>query len=199
MIRENTKNNGSYYTQHNLTPPKTPYPAYSPQNIIRDLAPWSTTLTAGCDINAWWDCEASNAYGKTFWETIDANSTYLNSGVYKLLMLSSYVPMISFEWEKKTDVYSAPWLKIRSWGYGGPHKVAVSGSQNEAYDLKINDVGSGTQRKATINLKTATTTVAGGVWTVENLPGGAATLPYLAFSDDTSIKFIEENDYITLY
>jgi len=202
ILRVNSKNNGSYWAAN----PKAfhqfgaVYPAYSLQNAVYDRAPASTVLSpAGCDINQWWTCEATGPDAQSWWQS-PFNDTRLNNTHFKTMQDNGWVTMISFFHQTRTVFVNGATAFIE-YKAVNPHKVAVNGynytdNLNGTYALRINDPGAGIRRSAWIGIKYAGTVVSGGVTMVTALPWGAASLPYLKYSDENEIKLMELVDYI---
>jgi len=191
ILRENAKNNGSWFTQwgkpYQYTRP------YSMQNFIYDLDPPSTVLWGdNCTLNDWWTCSAYNNYVMTNKEYVGPDSSsYFNSTHVQDAQDDGNVVMLSFYWQDYTVSWPTPDHYVVTYALTGDkgHKVAVNGYyKGQAYDLVINDPGSGTTVRARIGLKTKTAYhvtayrqdgTLGDVLAEEALPYGAASWPTL--------------------
>jgi hypothetical protein len=206
IMRVNAMQNGSYWTAHPeiVKNPMGVYPAYSLQNAVYDFSPATTTLSpANCGINKWWTCQAKNTHGQSWAYGSLVNNTTLNNSYFKTDQDAGWTAMVSFS-------HTA----VRVWTNGSttyydyrdpatPHKVAVNGynyvtNLDSEYGLRINDPGSGTQRQAKIGIKYASTIVSNGTTIITVLPGNAASLPYLKYSDENAIKLMESVDELWL-
>ncbi len=220
MMRENAKNNRSYYPANGLPTPAETYPAYSMQNAIYDLAPqpWiflrslneSTKLSPlGCDVDAWWTCETTNNFGKTRFDFDVAGKTTFDNAHFKQKQDADWVTMISF-FHETLEVHHSGIVSYYEYKLVNPHKVAVNGYVYDAAPedgwIRINDPGAGAKRKAKVK------TLYSGVHdtvvnaptpmvvhrTVTTLPNNATAWPYLKYSDEAELKLFEGVDYVNM-
>jgi hypothetical protein len=198
ILRENSKNNGSYWVENPKAykPPGT-YPAYSMQNAVYDRAPASTTLDpAGCGLNNWWTCNAWGPDAQTYF-IYTPNNTTLNNDHFKVNQDAGWVMMVSFYHQSKKQYQNGATTFIE-YNFGAPHKVAVNGYNysDASYPVRINDVGGGTRRSAGIGIMYAGTVIKGGAAISTALPGRPSSMPYLKYSDENELKFVDYVDYI---
>ncbi|WP_437671289.1 hypothetical protein [Sorangium sp. So ce131] len=142
--------------------------------LLQDFSPIERRVPAACDPRAYGSCKSADSrYGDAY-RIFVGPGDFVSDDLFVRGVRQKVMQIIAFDWTRNTTVDGRLVLELANAG----HKVAVSGFRRAttSHPVLVNDPGANRQRRIHVGVLEASSRLV--------LPNGAASWPYVEFSDD---------------